>query len=110
MSSIPEISPTEVKSRLENAQPLVLLDVREPHEWAIADIERPDPLRIPVGELMARMGELDPASHLVVFCRSGGRSAWAVERLLAAGYENAVNLEGGILAWRDRVDPSLEAY
>lgn len=110
MNSVPEISPEEVKSRLDQGQPLVLVDVREPQEWGIADISRPDPIRIPVAKLAERMSELDPNDNIVVFCRSGGRSAWAVRYLMAAGYEKAINLEGGILKWREQVDPSLRSY
>ncbi len=107
---VPEMSPLEVKQRLDNDQPLVLVDVREPHEYAIADLAEYGPSRVPVGELLGRMEELDPDDNLVIYCRSGSRSAWAVQQLMAAGYEKVFNLEGGILKWRQDVDPSLAAY
>jgi len=110
MNSVPEISPEEVKARLDRNETFILLDVREPLEWDIADIDRPTRVRIPVGELVDRMSELDPDAEIVVFCRSGGRSAWAVQQLAAAGYEKAINLQGGILNWREQVDPSLRSY
>ena len=110
MNSIPEISPEDLKTRLDRKDTLVLLDVREPQEWDIADIDRPERVRIPVGELVDRMSELDPGDEIVVFCRSGGRSAWAAQQLVAAGYEKAINLEGGILKWREQVDPTLKSY
>ncbi len=107
---IPEISPTELRDRLAQEHPLVLLDVREPHEIEIADLPPAGQHRIPVGELEERMAELDPDSTLVVYCRSGARSGWAVRKLQEAGYGEVWNLKGGVLAWREEVDPSLEAY
>ncbi len=107
---VPEMSPLEVKERLDNEHPLVLVDVREPHEYAIADLAQYAPARVPVGQLLERMSELDPTDNLVIYCRSGSRSAWAVQQLMAAGYEKVFNLEGGILKWRLDVDPSLRAY
>ncbi len=109
-AGIPEISPTELRDRLEQAQPLVLLDVREPHEAEIADLPEVGQHRIPMGELLERLDELDPDAPLVVYCRSGSRSAWAVRQLQGRGFEEVWNLEGGVLGWRAEVDPSLEAY
>ncbi|MEZ4416236.1 MAG: rhodanese-like domain-containing protein [Gemmatimonadota bacterium] len=107
---LPEMTPTELKERLDQEQPVVLVDVREPHEWQIADLGEYGPVRMPMGEFLERMRELDPSANVVVYCRSGGRSAWAVRQLLHAGYSKVFNLKGGILAWRDEVDPSLSAY
>lgn len=110
-ADVPEISPSELKTRLDGEDRLVLLDVREPHETLIADL--PDngaQLQIPTGELAERIHELDPDDAFVVYCRSGARSAWAVQLLQASGFENVLNLKGGVLGWREDVDPSLEAY
>ena len=76
-----------------------LIDVREPHE--VAEGTLPGAENIPLGELQARLTELDPARRIVVFCRSGGRSAFAAEQLAAAGCDDVVNLAGGILALAD---------
>lgn len=107
---VPQMSPTELKERLDNEHPLVLVDVREPKEYPIADLAEYDPVRIPVGEVLGRMEELSRDDNLVIYCRSGSRSAWAVQQLLAAGYDKVFNLDGGILRWRIEVDPTLNAY
>ena len=109
-SDVPEISPLELKQRLDNQHPLVLLDVREPHEWDVADLPDYHRRRIPIRELMARVAELDPAEPLVVYCRSGRRSGVAVARLRTAGFDNVWNLAGGLLGWREDVDSSLPYY
>jgi sulfur-carrier protein adenylyltransferase/sulfurtransferase len=109
-NAIPEMIPTELAERLEQEQPLVLVDVREPHEIEIADLPPSGQLRIPVGEFLERLEELDPAENLVIYCRSGARSGWAVQQLLERGYGKVWNLKGGVLAWRTDVDPSLTAY
>lgn len=89
---------------------LLVVDVREPFERQIADLPDDGQLRIPVGELEARMDEVDPDAEVVCYCRSGSRSAWAVARLVQAGYEDVRNLKGGLLAWRREVDPDMPAY
>lgn len=76
-----------------------LVDVREPDE--VAEGTLPDSVNIPVGDLPARVGELDPARPVVLFCRSGGRSGNAAEFLTEAGYGDVTNLEGGMLAWAE---------
>lgn len=110
MYDIPEISPTEFKERMDNGDDLVVVDVREAEEIEIADLPQYNPLRIPVDQFLDRMEELDQSSEIVVYCRSGGRSGWAVQQLVDAGYEQVHNLTGGILGWRAQVDPSLTAY
>ncbi len=109
-SGIPEISPSDLKERMDRNDALVLLDVREPFEKDIADLPEYGQVRIPVGDLLDRVDELDPDASIVVYCRSGARSGWAVERLQEQGFQSAVNLRGGILAWREDVDPSLRPY
>ena len=108
MSGIPEIGPREVKKMIDEKQPFVLIDVREPHEFQICRI--PGSTLIPLGEIPKRMHELDSAREIVVHCRSGQRSARAVEFLMKAGFQKIHNLKGGILAWSDQVDPSVPKY
>jgi rhodanese-related sulfurtransferase len=107
---VPEITPVELSERLENGDAPVLLDVREPFEVSIADLPDHGQLRIPLGELPRRYPELDPGAEMVLYCRSGSRSARATRFLLANGYEKVYNLNGGVLRWRADVDPSLTAY
>jgi len=108
MTGIPEITPREVKKMMDAKQPFVLIDVREPHEFQICRI--PGSRLIPLGEVPKRMHELDSAQEIVVHCRSGQRSASAVELLMKAGFRKVHNLKGGILAWSDQVDPSVPKY
>jgi sulfur-carrier protein adenylyltransferase/sulfurtransferase len=105
---IPEISPEELRDALAGAEPPLLVDVREPEELAISHLN--GALAIPKGELPERVDELTRAKSVVVFCRSGGRSADSVRLLLDLGFQNVRNLRGGINAWAQRVDPSLPTY
>jgi len=106
--SVPEITPLELKRMMDENRMPVLLDVREPHEYEICRIEGAK--LIPLGEVAARMHELDTADEIVVHCRSGVRSAKAVDFLMRAGFRKIKNLQGGILAWSDEVDPSVPKY
>jgi adenylyltransferase/sulfurtransferase len=101
---IPEISVEDLKAKLDKKESFVLLDVREVAENAAARIE--GSTLIPLGELPSRFGELDKSRKLVVHCRSGARSARAVQFLIGKGYD-AVNVAGGIIAWSERIDPSV---
>jgi len=103
-----EITPAEVADWLRRDNPPFLLDVREPNEWEICRI--PGAVRISVNELAERMNELDSAVEMVVYCRSGVRSARAVELLRQAGFRKVKNMAGGILRWSDEVDPSVPKY
>ncbi len=105
-----EITPRELKTRLDAGEHLVIVDVREPHEWALGTIKEPDVRFIPLGDVPARMHELDSADEIVLQCRSGVRSAKALGILKDAGFRKLKNLTGGILAWSDDVDPSLPKY
>ena len=107
VTNIPEITPTELKSRLDRGDDLYILDVREPHEYQICNI---DGHLIPLGELPRRVHELDSSREIVAHCRSGKRSAEAVEFLQKAGFRKIWNLKGGILAWSDEVDPAVPKY
>jgi adenylyltransferase/sulfurtransferase len=99
---------TELKAKIDRGERFLLVDVREPHEYQICRI--PGAKLIPLGELPKRLGELDPASEIVVHCRSGVRSARAAEFLKKSGFQNVSNLTGGILAWSDKVDPRVPKY
>ncbi len=98
----------ELKTRLDRQDSFLLLDVREQREFEICRI--PGSVLIPLGELPARMSELDGHADMIVHCKSGVRSGKAVALLRNAGYTQARNLQGGILAWIDRVDPALPKY
>ena len=103
-----EVTVAEVKARLDRGDDFLLLDVRETREFDICRI--PGSRLIPLGELPSRLGELEGAQDLVVHCKSGVRSGKAVALLREAGYDGARNLQGGILAWIDQIDPSLPKY
>ncbi len=105
--AIPEITPTELKTRLDNDNDVFLLDVRERFEYQICNIAGH---LIPLAEIAARMNELDPGKDTIVYCRSGVRSAMVVGILRRLGFERVWNLRGGILAWADDVDPSIQKY
>ncbi|HXM91035.1 MAG TPA: molybdopterin-synthase adenylyltransferase MoeB [Candidatus Dormibacteraeota bacterium] len=104
---VPEISPRDLKSRLDRGDDLFILDVREPHEFQICNLNGH---LIPLGELPRRVHELDSSREIVAHCRSGKRSAEAVDFLRKAGFRKILNLKGGILAWSDDVDPSVPKY
>jgi adenylyltransferase/sulfurtransferase len=105
-----EIAPRELKRRLDGGERIAIVDVREPHEWALGTIRERDVRLIPLGDLPARLHELDGAAEIVTQCRSGARSAKAQAILQGAGFGRVRNLTGGILAWSDEVDPSLPKY
>ncbi len=104
---VPEITPRELKSRLDRGEDLYILDVREPHEYQICNLKGH---LIPLGELPRRVHELDSSREIVAHCRSGKRSAEAVDFLKKAGFRKIWNLKGGILAWSEEVDPSVPKY
>jgi molybdopterin/thiamine biosynthesis adenylyltransferase/rhodanese-related sulfurtransferase len=106
-AKIPEIQPAELKRRLDAGEDIFVLDVREPHEYQICNLHG---TLIPLGDLPKRVHELDSSREIVVHCKMGGRSAKAVEFLRQSGFKRASNLTGGILAWADKVDPSLPKY
>ena len=108
VSQVPEITPVELKHMMDEGRDFRLVDVREAHEFDICRI--PGSVLIPLGDVPARMNELDSAQEIVVHCRSGVRSARAVEFLRQAGFSRIHNLKGGILAWSDQVDPSVPKY
>lgn len=105
---VPQISVEELKARLDRQESFILLDVREPFEWDIARIQKAK--LIPLGELSSRMSELDTADEIIIHCKSGVRSAKALRELQKAGFSKLLNVEGGILAWAERIDPSVPKY
>ncbi|HET6841411.1 MAG TPA: molybdopterin-synthase adenylyltransferase MoeB [Candidatus Angelobacter sp.] len=104
---VPEISVEELKQRLDAKDDLFILDVREPHEYKICNLNGH---LIPLNDLPKRMSELDSDKEMVVHCRSGARSAKAVAFLQQAGFTKVKNLAGGVLAWSDRIDPKMPKY
>ena len=105
---VPTISPGELKAKLDRKDKFVLVDVREPYEYEICSI--PGSKLIPLGELPARLSELDSADDIVLHCKVGGRSAKALRVLQEAGFRKLNNLKGGIAAWSEEVDPRVPKY
>ena len=103
-----DIEARELADRLASGADIRLIDVREPHELAISRIEGAD--LIPLGQLAGRLSELDSAEEMVLFCKSGTRSARALELLASAGFRKVKNLKGGINAWAREVDQSQPVY
>ncbi len=111
VTSVPEgaeITALELKEELDQGKPILLLDVREPHEFEIANL--PGAVLVPLGELPARLHELDDHAEIVAHCHHGIRSVKAVEILRAAGFSKARTLQGGIDAWAVNVDPEMARY
>jgi sulfur-carrier protein adenylyltransferase/sulfurtransferase len=102
-----EISVEELKTKIDNKQDIFILDVREPHEYQICNLNGH---LIPLGDLPKRMGELDASREIVAHCKMGGRSAKAVALLKQAGFNRVSNLTGGITAWAERIDPKMPKY
>lgn len=105
---VPTIEARELKAKLDRREPFVLIDVREPYEYEICHI--PGSRLIPLGELPARLSELDSADDIILQCKSGARSARALHILQEAGFKKLSNLDGGITAWAEQVDPSVPKY
>jgi len=102
-----DITVSELAERVKTNH-LKLVDVREPHELEISRL--PDATNIPLGQLAARLSELDSAEDMVIFCKSGARSARGLELLVSAGFKKVKNLKGGINAWAREVDKNLPVY
>jgi len=102
-----DIDPVEVKAKIDRGDRFVLIDVREPHEYQICSI--PTAKLIPLGQLPQHLDELDRDIEIVAHCKSGMRSARAVDLLTKNGFR-ARNMKGGILAWSDKVDPTVPKY
>lgn len=103
-----EISVSELKAKQDSNEPFQLIDIREPWEVDIASIGG---YNIPMGEILERSDELKTDIPCVIHCRTGGRSAKIVKVLeLHKGFDNLYDLQGGINAWAEEIDQSLEKY
>jgi rhodanese-related sulfurtransferase len=109
VNGIPQIGVEELKRRLDAKEDVFVLDVREPHEAQIVNIGAP---LIPLGQLANRVGELEAERNrnIVIHCKSGARSQKAALILKNAGFTHVENLAGGILAWAEKIDPTLPKY
>jgi molybdopterin/thiamine biosynthesis adenylyltransferase/rhodanese-related sulfurtransferase len=103
-----DITAAQLAQRLKRNEPLVLLDVREPHETLISNL--PNSTQIPLGQLASELAKLNSADEMVIFCKSGTRSVRALELLVSAGFRKVKNLKGGINAWANEVDPQIPIY
>jgi molybdopterin/thiamine biosynthesis adenylyltransferase/rhodanese-related sulfurtransferase len=106
-NDVPTITVEELKKKLDAKADLFVLDVREPHEYQICNLKG---YLIPVGDLPKRVNELDSSREIIAHCRSGVRSAKAVNFLRRSGFKKVYNLTGGILAWADKIDPTMPKY
>ena len=104
---VPAMTVEELKQQLDARKDLFILDVREPHEYQICNLNGH---LIPLGDLPKRIHELDSSREIVAHCRSGVRSGKAVTFLRQAGFKKVHNLTGGILAWADKIDPTMPKY
>lgn len=103
-----EISVEELKARLDTGEKPLVIDVREAWELEISKVDFAH--HMPMGSIPVRLNELDPATPIIVMCRSGGRSLQIANLLESHGFRSVTNLTGGILAWGERIDPSLRPY
>jgi molybdopterin/thiamine biosynthesis adenylyltransferase/rhodanese-related sulfurtransferase len=108
LQNVPELSVGDLHAAFSREEPLVLLDVRTPPEWAIAQL--PHARTMPLEDLEGRLDELDPSMRIVCFCQTGVRSAMAARTLRDAGFSDVASLHGGIDAWSVEIDPSLPRY
>ena len=106
-NGVPEITVKELKQKMDDGEPINVLDVREPHEYEVANI---GVRLIPLGELPRRLAEFDQNGNFAIHCKTGARSANAVKLLQDAGFGNVYNVKGGITAWSEEVDPSVPKY
>jgi rhodanese-related sulfurtransferase len=106
---VKEVSPGEFMQRRSGGHDMNLVDVRE--DWEVQLAPAPTEfLHIPMGQIDARLGELDPSKETVVICRSGGRSMQVAHFLEQRNFKDVANLSGGILAWSRELDPSIPTY
>lgn len=108
MPDIGEMTPGELKVRVDRGDRILILDVREPQEIAIAPF--PGTTHIPMGDVTSRLAELDPEQETLVVCHHGIRSAQVAMYLARMGFERVSNLAGGIDAWSESADPSTPRY
>ncbi|MFZ1136955.1 MAG: rhodanese-like domain-containing protein, partial [Candidatus Korobacteraceae bacterium] len=106
-TTMADMTVEELKQRLDRGDDLLVLDVREPHEYQICNIGGH---LIPLNDLPKRVSELDSSREIVVHCKMGGRSAKAADFLRQSGFTKVHNLAGGINAWAERIDPKVPKY
>src|SRR6266508_490428 len=104
----PAITVEDLKARRERGEAFTLVDVREPHGWAISDL--PVSVKIPLGTLPNRLAELPRGAEVVVYCRTGGRSSNAVQFLRQRGYSKTLNRAGGINRLAEQIHPTMPRY
>jgi len=105
--NVKEISVEELKSMMDVGQEVLLVDVRNPYEHDVANIGG---ILVPLDELEKKIADIPPKGQTILYCRSGKRSAQAIEKLQELGFQNLYNLKGGILEWAEKIDPSLPKY
>ena len=110
MDTFGDVEAAELNERLASEKPPFLLDVRQPHEWDIVNLESDGAVMIPLAELPDRLDEIPTDREIVVYCRTGARSASAAQMLVEEGFSSVFNFVGGLHAWVDEVDPSLPKY
>ena len=103
-----QFRPAELAAYLQTGHAPVLLDVREPWEWNVCRL--PGAILIPMRELPARFDELDMEAETVVICHHGVRSYHSARYLETLGFDDVINLSGGVAAWADEVDPAMPRY
>jgi sulfur-carrier protein adenylyltransferase/sulfurtransferase len=108
IAGIEEIQPSQLAERIERGDTLEIIDVREPHEWAIGHI--PGARLVPLSQIPDEIPHLDKARETILYCKVGARSEFAARQLAEAGVRNVRNLAGGILRWIDDVDPAMPRY
>ncbi len=101
------VTPLELKKMRDEKVDFILIDVREPDEFAICNL---DGKLIPLGTLPEKLNELDKNKHYVVHCKLGGRSQRAAEMMSAAGFKHVANLSGGIIGWAKEIDKTMAQY
>lgn len=102
-----EITVEELKQKLENKEDFQLIDVREEFEYDLSNLGG---THIPLAGILAEQDQVSRGKQVIIHCRSGKRSAQAVQLLERAGFDNLYNLKGGILAWKETIDPSMDVY
>jgi adenylyltransferase/sulfurtransferase len=104
------ITPRELKEWLDAGKSIELVDVREPNEYEIVAI--PGSKLIPKGDILngSALADLPQDRQLVLYCKSGVRSAEALAAVKSAGFKDAVHVQGGVVAWVKQIDPSLPIY
>ena len=105
---IKEITVKELKNKFDNNEDFILLDVRNIQEVLFSKIN--GSIHIPMNEIMSRINELDSNKEIIIQCKSGKRSARVCEYLMTQNFKNVKNLTGGIIAWSDKIDNSIQVY